>query len=127
MNTNEIIKSGVVGGVVTVVIELLAGVAVPSMTYVFGIIALLIGGFIAGWMIDGKNEDAVVAGGVAGIVYGILGMLILYPLLSSHFRHSPSGYFILIVGSIIVAAIGGFAGNYFVARQAKAKPSKGKK
>ena len=109
-----------------IVLELLVGIAIPSMVYEFAIVALLIGGFISGWMIKGKSEDAVVAGGAAGLVYGILGMLILYPLLSSRFRHTPAVYFFEIIISIVVAAIGGFAGNYFASKQGSTRTSKKK-
>src|SRR5271155_5797377 len=103
MNTGEIIKTGIIGGVVIIIIELLVGIAIPSIVVGFSVIALLVGGAISGWMVHGKNEDGAAAGATAGVVYGILGLLILYPLLSARFRHSPATYVVEIIVSIIIA------------------------
>lgn len=127
MDTNEAIKAGIVGGVVIIVIELLVGIAAPSIVYAFSIVALLLGGAIAGWMMKGKTLDGVTVGGIAGIVYGILGLLILYPLLSARFRHSPLIYIVEIIVSIVVAAIGGLVGNYIASHQGSTKSSRKKR
>lgn len=127
MESSEIIKNGVIGGIVVIVLELIVGIAAPSIVYAFSIIALLIGGAIAGWMIKGKLEEGAVAGGSAGLVYGIFGLLLLYPLLSSRFRHSPAAYVVEIVMSIVVAAIGGFAGKYLSCHQGSTKSQKKKR
>jgi ABC-type phosphate transport system permease subunit len=124
MNFNEIIKPAILGGVVIIVLELLVGIADPSIVYAFSIIALLVGGAIAGWMVKGKIEDGFIAGGTAGLVYGILGLLILYPLLSAHFRHSPAVYVVEIIVSIIVAGIGGFVGKYLASNQNSSKSAR---
>ena len=78
-------------------------------------------------MVKGKTEDGAIAGGAAGLVYGILGLLILYPLLSARFRHTPATYVVEIIVSIIVAAIGGVAGKYLASRQGSTKSSSKKK
>ncbi|MGD0728748.1 MAG: DUF5518 domain-containing protein [Candidatus Micrarchaeaceae archaeon] len=127
MDTNSIIKAGILGGVIIIVIELLVGIAAPSIAYAFSIIALLVGGFIAGWMVKGKTTDGIVAGGAAGIVYGILGLLILYPLLSSRFRHAPAVYVVEIIVSIVIAAIGGLIGKYLASNKKSSNSQRRKK
>jgi hypothetical protein len=129
METMQIIKNGIIGGIIIIVIELLVGIAAPTIAFGFSIIALLVGGAISGWMVHGKLEDGAFAGAASGLFYGIFGLLILYPLLSSRFRHTPATYVVEIVGSIIIAAIGGFAGKYLATHQGstKSQPKKGKR
>jgi uncharacterized membrane protein (UPF0136 family) len=121
MNFNDIVKPAIVGGIVIIIIEILVGIGAPGIVYGFSIIALLIGGFIAGHMVKGNSQDGLVAGGAAGLVYGIVGLLILYPLVSARFRHSPSTYIVEIIVSIIVAAIGGLVGRYLASNKGSAK------
>jgi hypothetical protein len=109
MKTNDVLKAAVIGGVVVIIIEFLIGWAVPSISYAFGFVAMLLGGIIAGWMVKGKRDEAVVAGVVASLIYVILGLFIIYPLVSSY--HSASPLAAIIIG-IVLGAIGGFIGMY---------------
>ncbi len=110
MDVNEIAKGGVVGGIVAVVLEFIVGAAAPSIEYGFGFVAILVGGFVAGWMIKGKKmEDGAAGGVVAGLIYVILGLFIIYPIVADY--HSSSPILALIVG-IVLGAIGGFVGQY---------------
>ncbi len=111
MGTNEIVKTGIIGGIVIIIIELIIGFAVPSIVYSFSFIAMLIGGFIAGWMIKGKRDDALIAGGLAGLIYIIIGFIILYQSVFKHTGSAGGDVVGLIVG-IILGAIGAFAGHY---------------
>lgn len=116
MKTNDVIKAAVIGGIVAIVVEFFVGWGAPSASYAFGFVAMLLGGFIAGWMVKGKRDDAIVAGVVASLIYVILGLFIIYPLVSGY--HSASPLAAIIIG-IILGAIGGFVGMYLNSEKKK--------
>lgn len=124
MKTDEIIKAGIVGGVLIIIIEFLVGIASPGVVYGFSLIAMLIGGAVSGWMVKGKNEDAAVAGALAGLIYIIIGVLIIFPLVSSY--HTSNAIAAIIIG-IVLGAIGGVVGNYIASSQAGSKKPSGRK
>jgi hypothetical protein len=125
VNTNEIIKTGIIGGVIIIVIELFLGFVAPTIVYGFSFIALLLGGFIAGWMIKAGRDDAIVAGGLAGLVYAVIGLLLLYPAISSRYAVGSGAHAVVaIVVSLVLGAIGGFAGHYMVSHQGGSSSSK---
>ncbi len=123
MNYMEVGKAGIIGGVAMVVLQIVVGYAAHSISYYFGFLALLLGGFIAGWMISKKQDEAVVAGVVSGIVFAILGLIILFPMLGGS-HTSPIGGLLV---SIVLGAVGGFAGQYLAAQQGSGKSSGKKK
>ena len=122
MNFNEIGKAGIIGGAVAIVLEIVVGAVALGIAYSFGFIAMLLGGAIAGWMIKGKQEDAVVAGVVAGLIYVILGIYVLFSVFTSY---HPNAVAAIVVG-IVLGAVGGFAGQYLVTHQGSTKSSRKK-
>jgi hypothetical protein len=117
MKFGEILKEGIIGGIIIILIEFVLGIIAPGVVYAFGYIALIIGGAIAGWMIKDRN-DAVVAGIVAGLVYIVFGLYAIYPLFGHY--HSGSAAAALVVG-IVLGALGGFAGNWICSSQGSSK------
>ena len=122
MNFNEIGKAGIMGGAVAIVLEIVVGAIALSIAYDFGFIAMLLGGAVAGWMIKGKQEYAVVAGVVAGLIYVIIGIYLLFSVFTSY---HPNAVAALVVG-IVLGVVGGFVGQYLATHQGSTRPS-GKK
>jgi uncharacterized membrane protein YeaQ/YmgE (transglycosylase-associated protein family) len=113
MDTANMIKAGIVGGIVAIILEALAHLAFPTSTstvYIFGFIVLLIGGFVAGWLTKEKPREGTVSGILAGLVYVILGLFVIYPLLSKY-HTSTAGAGIALVFGIVLGAVGGFLGK----------------
>ena len=118
MNINEIVKPGIIGGVAAIVIQFVVrSVAPSSIAYDFGFITMILGGAIAGWMIKGKQEDAVAAGVLASLIYVVLGVLVIFPMLSGHQFNA----IVAIVVGVVLGAVGGFAGQYLA--HGSARPS----
>jgi fructose-specific phosphotransferase system IIC component len=112
MNTSQIIKGAIVGGIVAIVFQFIVGAiagATSAATFDFGFLAILIAGIIAGWMVKGKYVDAAVGGVIGGLIYGILGVLILFPLIT---KHQYGSVVSLIITCIVLGAIGGFIGDW---------------
>ncbi len=124
MEVGEIVKASIVGGLFTIVVVFLIGAVAQSMVYDLSFIALLVGGAIAGWMIEGKQEDAIVSGALSGLLYVVFGLFILFPLVSTYHSASPIG---AIVVGIVFGLIGGFAGKYIKSSQSGSKKMSGRK
>ncbi len=121
MDMGGIGKAAVVGGIVAIVVEFLVGWAAPSVAYGFGFVAMLLGGFIAGWMVKGKKEKSAIAGVAAALIYVILGLFIIYPLVSKYHSGNPVGA--LIIG-IVLGAIAGFVAGYLNSGKGSSKNRK---
>lgn len=123
MDYMEIGKAGIIGGVAMVIVQIIVGETVHSISYGFGFLALILGGFIAGWMIKKKQDEAVVAGVVSGLVFAILGLFILFPMLGGNHTSLIGGLLV----SAVLGAVGGFAGQYIATQQGSGKSSGKKK
>ena len=108
MKIGEIIKAGIIGGIVSIVLKFIVGFAGANIAYIFGFIALLIGGIVAGWNIKTKQEDAIASGILSSLIYVILGLFVIFPLGKYH-SGNPVG---AVVIGLILGAIGGFVGKY---------------
>ncbi len=56
MDYMEIGKAGIIGGVAMVIVQIIIRYTMHSIAYDFGFLALVLGGFIAGWMVKGSRR-----------------------------------------------------------------------
>jgi hypothetical protein len=123
MNTGNVIKGAIIGGIVAVVFEFIVGAVAIGAAYDFSFVAMLIAGFLAAWIAKGKAGDGIVSGVVGALIYVILGLFIIYPL----FGHSTRSPVAAIIVGVVLGLIGGFIGNYLACPQrgasSSAKPS----
>ncbi len=102
--------------VVTLIIAIVSGLYLPKNV---GIIGPVIGGLIAGFMVDGSYTDGLVNGGLPAGIAGLIYLTISFLLIGSRIFTIASkvGYTgsseTLIISGVIASAFAGFA-LYFV-------------
>jgi hypothetical protein len=129
MNTGEIIEGGVIGGAFIILIEVFLAFVVPITVYLyFSVLVLLLGGGLAGRMIgmhDHKNEAAL-AGILAGLVYVVMGLLVIFPAIYGTYNFTLIILATLAVAAFgtILGAVGGFLGHSLKHRGRDTKAAK---
>lgn len=91
-----------------IVLGAIVNFAVPGISYVFSFITMLIGGFVAGWMVKEKPREGTIAGILSGLIYVILGSFVIYPVL---LKYHPSNPGIALIFGIVLGDVGGFLGK----------------
>ncbi len=130
MDAGSIAKWAIVGGIVAIVLEFIVGAAAgaaSAATYDIGFIVLLIGGFVSGWMLKSNHTDNAVAGAVSGLIYIVLGVLIIFPVFT-HKMDSAGVAVVAIIVGLILGAIGGVVGGLLASpKKSSQKSSKPRK
>ncbi len=81
-------------------------------------LAVLFGGAILGYMINGTLKDGVIHGAILGLITGIIAIIVLliqiasYGLLSAIAGALVQSIIILLVIEIVIAIIGGILGTF---------------
>lgn len=110
---------GCTRGVATIILEFIVGVAAPAAAYSFSFVAILAGGFVAGWFVKEKTDGALVSGALSGLIYVVIGLYVVYHAFGH--AYTKSAVAALIV-SIVLGAIGAIVANYLAKGQKSPKP-----
>lgn len=121
MNTRDVVKTGIISGVIVIIIEIIVGAADKGAVFDFSFVALLIGGFLAGWMSKGTRDDTAIGGGLGGLIYIIIGYFGLYQYALGN-KGTAGGDVVGVIVGIVLCAIGALIGYYVKPRKGTAAP-----